>query len=191
MNLKQELVQYYKWLRQYGLNDSHSGNASVRDADTVWITPTGACADTLTEDDLIACHINQPPADGASLDAPLHLAAYRNNPKLNAVLHSHGAHTVAMTMNGNDFMPFDFEGQYYFGKIPVINLEFNEVFVKSAQLVAEELKTSKAVVVCGHGVYAAAESLNQAYKWTCSLELSTKTAFIAQQAGTFPQHNCD
>ena len=28
-----------------------------------------------------------------------------------------------------------------------------------------------------------ADSLNLAYKWTCSLELSAKTAFIAQQAG--------
>ena len=27
MQLKQELVQYYRWLRQYGINDSHSGNA--------------------------------------------------------------------------------------------------------------------------------------------------------------------
>jgi len=41
-------------------------------------------------------------------------------------------------------------------------------------------------VVCGHGVYAAGESLNLAYKWSCSLELSAKTAFIALQAGTYP-----
>ncbi|MDH5425259.1 MAG: class II aldolase/adducin family protein [Gammaproteobacteria bacterium] len=189
MNLKQELVQYYKWLRQYGLNDSHSGNASVRDGDTIWITPTGACADTLTEQQLIACKTGQPAADGASLDAPLHLAVYQDNPQINAVLHCHGAYTVAMTMNGKDFVPFDFEGQFYFGRIPVINLEFNDIFIKSAQLIAEELKTSKAAVVCGHGVYAAAESLNLAYKWSCSLESSAKVAHIAHQAGTFPKHN--
>jgi L-fuculose-phosphate aldolase len=39
-------------------------------------------------------------------------------------------------------------------------------------------------VVRGHGVYAWGESLNLAYKWTCSLELSAKTAFIARTAGT-------
>jgi L-fuculose-phosphate aldolase len=47
--------------------------------------------------------------------------------------------------------------------------------------------TSKATVVSGHGVYAAAENLNLAYKWSCSLELSAKTAFLARQAGTFPR----
>ena len=187
MNLKQELVQYYQWLRQHGLNDSHSGNASVREGERIWITPTGACADTLTEHDLIACEINQSPADGASLDAALHLAVYQNNPNLNAVLHSHGAYSVAMTMNGKTFIPLDFEGQYYFGEVPVINLNYDEVFTLSAAAVAEELKTSKAAVVCGHGVYAAAKNLNLAYKWSCSLELSAKTAFIAKQAGTYPK----
>ncbi|MCK4709973.1 MAG: class II aldolase/adducin family protein [Gammaproteobacteria bacterium] len=187
MNIKQELVQYYKWLRQHGLNDSHSGNVSAKDGDSIWITPTGACADTLTENDLIACKLNQAPAEGASLDAALHLAAYKANTNLNAVFHSHATYTIAMTMNGKEFMPFDFEGQFYFGKIPVINLEFNEIFVKSAELVAKELKKSKAVVVCGHGTYVAAENLNLAYKWACSLESSAKIAFIARQAGTFPK----
>jgi L-fuculose-phosphate aldolase len=40
------------------------------------------------------------------------------------------------------------------------------------------------VIVRGHGVYAAGETLERAYKWTCSLELSAKTAVIARQAGT-------
>ena len=39
-------------------------------------------------------------------------------------------------------------------------------------------------VVRGHGVYARGEDLNLAYKWTCSVELSAKTALLARQAGT-------
>ena len=187
MNIKQELVQYYQWLRQYGLNDSHSGNASVKDGDSFWITPTGACADTLTENDLVKCKLDQPPSAGASLDAALHRAVYLNNPDINAVLHSHGAHTVAMTMKGEAFVPFDFEGQYYFGQVPVVDLDYDHVLDHAIELVAEELKTSKVAVVCGHGVYAAGENLNMAYKWSCSLELSAKTAFIALQAGTYPK----
>jgi len=187
MSVKKELIQYYQWLRQYGINDSHSGNASVRDGDTVWITPTGACADTLTEDQLIECTIGKPAAPHASLDAPLHLEVYKNNPLLRAILHSHGPHSVAMTMKGEDFVPFDFEGQFYFGRVPVINLGYDGVISQAAPLVAERLMTNKVTIVSGHGVYAAAENLNLAYKWTCSLELSAKTAFIALQAGTYPR----
>lgn len=185
MTIKKELIQYYQWLRQYGINDSHSGNASARVGNKIWVTPTGACADTLTVDDLIECQLGQPPATGASLDAALHLAVYEKNPNLNAVLHSHGAHTVALTMNGKDFIPADFEGGYYFSKVPVICLADREIISAAPEAISEALKTSKAAIVCKHGVYAAAENLNLAYKWTCSLELSAKTTFIAQQAKTF------
>jgi len=187
MSVKNELIQYYQWLRQYGINDSHSGNASVRDGDTIWVTPTGACADTLQTDELIECRIGQPPAAGASLDATLHLAVYQKNPHLNAVLHSHGAHVVALTLNGKDFVPADFEGGYYFSKVPVISLDDDKIISGAPEAVSDALCNSKVAVVCKHGVYAAAENLNLAYKWSCSLELSAKTTFIAQQAGTYPR----
>ncbi|MGW8227477.1 MAG: class II aldolase/adducin family protein [Gammaproteobacteria bacterium] len=186
MELKQDLVRYYHWLRQYGINDSHSGNASVRDNETVWVTPTGACADTLQAEDLVACSLAGNIGKGASLDAALHLAVYQHNPKARAVLHSHGAHTVALTMNGEDFIPPDFEGQYYFSRVPVISIDYDRYLQDAPQQVATTLAEYPIMVVRGHGVYAQAESLNLAYKWTCSLELSARTAFLARQAGTLP-----
>ena len=186
MEIKKELIQYYRWLRQYGINDSHSGNASVRENDTVWVTPTGACADTLQAEDLIACNITGDIGTGASLDAALHVAVYQNNPKARAVLHSHGAHTVALTMDGEDFIPPDFEGQYYFPRVPVISIDYDRYLQDAPQQVANILADYPITVVRGHGVYAQAETLNLAYKWTCSLELSARTAFLARQAGTLP-----
>jgi L-fuculose-phosphate aldolase len=50
--------------------------------------------------------------------------------------------------------------------------------------VAEVLTEYPIAIVRGHGVYACGKDLNLAYKWTCSLEQSAKTAFIARQAGT-------
>ncbi|HKF93705.1 MAG TPA: class II aldolase/adducin family protein, partial [Gammaproteobacteria bacterium] len=52
MNIREDIVRYYRWLRRYGYNDSHSGNASVRYGDAIWVTPTGACADTLIAGEL-------------------------------------------------------------------------------------------------------------------------------------------
>lgn len=183
MDIREDLVRHYRWLRQYGNNDSHSGNASVRDGHTVWVTPTGACADLLQASDLVACHIDGTVADGASLDAPLHIQVYQNNPEAQAVFHSHGPYTVAMTMNGQDFVPPDFEGQYYFPRVPVINIPYAQYVALAPAKVAQTLAEYPITVVRGHGVYACAHSINLAYKWSCSLELSAKTAFIAQQAG--------
>lgn len=184
MNKKQELIRCYHWLRQYGYNDSHSGNVSVKDDDVVWATPTGACADTLTEDKLVACQPGKTPPESATLDAALHLGVYQQNPQAGAVIHSHGAYTVAMTLNGEDFIPADFEGYYYFQKVPVISIAYDDYLEEAPQRVARSLANNRIVVVRGHGVYAQAENLNLAYKWTCSLELSAKTAFLAKQAGT-------
>lgn len=184
MDPREELVRHYRWLRQYGNNDSHSGNASVRVERDFWVTPSGACADTLSADQLVRCELDGEPAQGASLDARLHQLVYRNNADTVAVLHSHGPYTVALTMNGEDFIPPDFEGQYYFDRIPVISIPYERYIDEAPERVAEVLAEHPVMVVRGHGVYAQANSINLAYKWSCSLELSAKTAFIARQAGT-------
>lgn len=184
MDPRDDLIRHYRWLRQYGCNDSHSGNASVRDGGVFWVTPTGACADLLTADDLLRCPVDGPPAPGASLDAPLHAAVYRANPEAGAVLHSHGPHTVALTLDGGEFVPPDFEGQLYFPRVPVITVAYDRYVAEAPAQVAAALATHRIVVVRGHGVYAQAATLNLAYKWTCSLELSAKTALLARLAGT-------
>jgi len=183
-DLCEKLVQCYRWMRQNGINDSHSGNASVRAGDRIWVTPTGACADSLQVEDLITCRLGDTIPEGASLDAPLHLAVYEKNPEAQAVLHSHGPHTVALTFNGEDFVPPDFEGNYYFSSVPVITIPYEQYVEQAPEKVSDVLAKHKITVVRGHGVYAQGSTLNFAYKWTCSLELSAKTTFIARQAGT-------
>lgn len=188
MDSREELVRYYRLLRAHGLNDSHSGNASVRDGDTVWVTPTGCCADTLVAGDLVRCHVGGDIGEGASLDARLHVMVYQKNPAARAMLHSHGAHTVALTLNGEDFVPADFEGLYYFPRVPVINAPYEDYVPRSAELISNVLRDHRITVYRGHGVYAQADSLNLAYKWTSSLELSAQTYWLAKLAGTLPDN---
>jgi len=184
MNNKEDLVRHYHWLRQYAYNDSHSGNASVKTGNTFWVTPTGCCADTLQASDLVSCRLDSPPASGASLDAALHQAVYQKNPNAQAILHSHGAYSVAVTLNGDDFYPADFEGQHYFKRVPVVSIDYDKYLELAADAVSNILAQYPVTVVRGHGVYVCAETLNLAYKWTCSLELSAKTYLLARQANT-------
>jgi L-fuculose-phosphate aldolase len=180
---RKTLARYYRWLRRHGLNDSHSGNASLRDGDLAWITPTGCSGDTLRASDLLACPLESVPPAGASLDAPLHLAVYAARPAARAVLHSHGPHSIAMTLAGGDFEPVDFEGRYYFPRVPVLDIPHELYTARSPAAVAATLAVHRICVVRGHGVYAAAESLDLAYKWTCSLESSARIAWLARAAG--------
>jgi L-fuculose-phosphate aldolase len=180
---REALVRYYRWLRQHGLNDSHSGNASVREGGIAWVTPTGCGGDTLEPGDLLPCPLGAPPPPRASLDAPLHLAVYAARPEARAVLHSHGPHAIAMTLGGGDFRPTDFEGRYYFPVVPVLEIPPDQYTARSPREVAEALAAHRVCIVRGHGVYAAAESLDLAYKWSCSLESSARIAWLARVAG--------
>lgn len=176
-----ELMRYYRWLRRYGYNDSHSGNASVRVGDWFYVTPTGASADRLTPDQLIRCPIEGDCPPGASLDAPLHRAVYHAQPQARALLHSHGAFSVGVSLAGHDFEPIDFEGRYYFDRVPVISIVYDRYAAEAPAKVAHSLAHHPIAMVRGHGVYAWGETLDLAYKWTCSLELSAKISVIARR----------
>jgi len=181
---RQALVEYYRLLRRHGYNDSHSGNGSVRVRDVAWLTPTGACGDTLSADDLVACPVDGEPETGASLDAPLHLAVYRANPDARAVLHSHGPHAIALSLSGEDFVPVDFEGAAFFPRVPVLDIAYADYVAESPARVAAALASHPVAIVRGHGVYAWGETLDRAYKWNCSVEASARIAWLARVGGS-------
>jgi L-fuculose-phosphate aldolase len=177
------LVRCYRWLRQYGCNDSHSGNASVRVGDHFYVTPTGAGADTLTPERLIRCPIEGELPPGVSLDAPLHRAVYLARPQARCVLHSHGPYSVAASLSKQAFRPVDFEGQLYFPTVPNVVVDYGRYVAEAPGLVARALAEHPIALVCGHGVYAWGDLIDLAYKRTCSLELSARTYLIARQTG--------
>ncbi len=181
MDPRADLVRHYRWLRRYGLNDSHSGNASVREGETIWVTPTGACADTLEPDALVRCDIDGTVGPGASLDAPLHVRVYQRNPEARAVLHAHGPYSIVTTLHAETFEPIDFEGRYYFERVPVVAIPAAEYLRRAPDEVARLLADHRVAVVQGHGVFAQGESINLAYKWLCSLESSARLAWLDAQ----------
>jgi L-fuculose-phosphate aldolase len=182
--LPRELTRYYRLLRRHGINDSHSGNASVRDAAHLWITPTGACADSLQSWQLVRCPLAGGACSRASADLALHRAVYQYNPKARAVLHAHGSYAVALTLNGRDYVPADLEGELYFPRVPVIDLAYDEYFEQSPEQIGKALSEYPIAIVRGHGMYAWGDDLDQAYKWICSLELSATVRYQALRAGT-------
>jgi L-fuculose-phosphate aldolase len=183
MGVRADAIRVYRDLRRFGYNDSHSGNLSVRKGSRFWVTPTGACADTLRKSELVGCDVDGALGAGASLDANLHQAVYRSDPAVGAVVHSHCPYAVAMTFDGEDYLPPDFEGQYYLPRVSVLTIAYQSYVAEAPQRVADVLARATMAIVRGHGVYARGRDLDEAYKWTCSVELSAKTAWLARQAG--------
>lgn len=175
-----QLARYYRLLRRHGYNDSHSGNGSVRDGDTVWLTPTGASGDRIAADDMIAAGVDAEPPAGTSLDAALHLAVYRATPEAGALLHSHGPYTIALSLAGADFEPVDFEGHYLFPRVPVLDIGYGEHVTTAPQRVADTLREQPIAILRGHGLYARGRNLDEAYRWNCQVEASARIAWLAR-----------
>lgn len=180
---RERLAEYYRLLRQHGYNDSHSGNASVRVDDTVWLTPTGASGDHVTAADMVAAAVDGDAPAGASLDAPAHLAIYRSRGDVGAVLHSHGPHAIALSLDGTDFRPVDFEGHALFPRVPVLDVPWHAHVEAAPRRLAAALADHRVVILRGHGVYARGRDLDEAYRWNCQVEASARIAWLARGRG--------
>ena len=104
---KEAILEAGRRLYVRGFVAANDGNISARMEDgTVWATPTGVSKGFMTEDMLV--HIT---ADGELLEGTrkvsseiaLHLAIYRQNPELGAVVHAHSPAATAYASLGKDF----------------------------------------------------------------------------------------
>ncbi|WP_083567259.1 methylthioribulose 1-phosphate dehydratase [Hyphomicrobium sp. CS1GBMeth3] len=81
-----------------------SGNFSVRiDASRIAITRSGVDKGALTASDVLVQELEAPLRPGSSAEAALHVRLYRDDPDINAILHTHGpASTVIGRAHASD-----------------------------------------------------------------------------------------
>ncbi|MDO8674435.1 MAG: aldolase [Dehalococcoidia bacterium] len=164
-----------------GLVTSHGGNMSARIGDSLVITVHGSMLGNLRRTDLVKTTIRGPhPADRqASFELPVHRAIYEQSDAM-AVIHSHPAHAVALSLLCDNITPPDLEASYLLGTIPVIKANLIVVSQETVELVPSALKEAKAVMIRGHGCFAIGQSLEEAFHWTSVLEHSCRIAFLLQ-----------
>lgn len=168
-------------LFQAGLNNSHSGNLSIRKGDRLVITRTGAMLGRLTPLDLIETGISYDDDQTrlASTEIGVHRAIYRAT-EAQAIVHAHPVMAVSFSLCLDELVPLDAEGQYYLPKVPVLRcaetIGSREVEEKLPNLLA----ACPVAVVGGHGSFAAAKTLEEAYKLTASLEHSCKINYYTR-----------
>ncbi|MFQ5413187.1 MAG: class II aldolase/adducin family protein [Phycisphaerae bacterium] len=165
-------------------NNSHSGNLSVRCGDDVVITRTGAMLGTLASDDLVVVPLERAGAErrDASSELPVHLAVYARTPHT-AVAHGHALWAVLAGWLTDEVVPIDVEGAYYYARIPVVECVPATASPVTGQAVAAALADTPVVIVRGHGVFAAGESLERAMQRITSVDNSARLYVEARRAG--------
>ncbi len=167
-----------------GLQNSHSGNMSVRFGNKMIITRRGSMLGFLNEDDLVELDLTED--DGmiaiASTESHVHKEIYKSTDAL-AIVHAHLVAATALSMLFDEIIPVDVEGAYHVKRVPVLSFEFGSGSSEMAEEIPKYLKDYPIVMVRGHGAFAAAETLEEAFFYCSSLENSAKIAFYLLQAG--------
>lgn len=164
-----------------GLNNSHSGNLSVRCGDRIIITRRGSMLGHLEKNDLIETGLlkNDENTALASTEIGVHRAIYRGTSNL-AVVHAHPVHAIALSLLEDEILPIDSEGKYYLHRIPVLGVEQTIASKEVEEKLPGLLKEYKIAMVRGHGSFAAGQTLEEAYKWTSSLENACRIIYLTR-----------
>ncbi|MGC9187796.1 MAG: class II aldolase/adducin family protein [Sulfurihydrogenibium sp.] len=166
-----------KVLHELKLVSSHGGNLSVRDGDYLYITKTGRMAGFLSEDDIIRLPIFKETEKDkeASIELIVHRRIYQKNPEIGAIVHAHPITATTLAYFLDEFVPIDIEGQLFIKKVPVCVVERPSASLELAESLADIFTKGYVVsVVRSHGSFAVGKTLNEALKYTSTLENSAE-----------------
>ncbi|MDD5455942.1 MAG: class II aldolase/adducin family protein [Candidatus Margulisbacteria bacterium] len=172
-----------KKLFNLGLNNSHSGNISVRSGNFVYITHTGSMLDDLKLKSIVKVHITDKTEKdkNASMELIVHRAIYQSNPQVNAIVHAHAPYSVIMGIKNREIIPVDMEGQYYLKCIPVMKVKNTIASADVAKGIKKYTQNNNTVIVDKHGVFAWGKTLEEAYHYISVTESACRINYLAGQ----------
>jgi L-fuculose-phosphate aldolase len=182
-----------------GAVTSHGGNLSVSDGASIWISRTGAMLGHLTPGDVVQVNWNPSPADEqASMELVVHRAIYHAIAQkaseagaafgARAIVHAHTKHTVFRSLVSDQLEPPDSEGKLVLGTaVPVLSPEVTVASPEVAGLMAAQvLQGSSIAIVRGHGPFALADTIENAYRLISCLEYSAELLTLFETTGHKP-----
>ena len=161
-----------------GLNNSHSGNMSMRTNRMMAITRSGSMLHRLDYNDIVETLIDGEDAETprASRERPVHRAIYQQT-NAQAIVHAHPPQLIALSFFTERFAPVDAEGRYFFPDgVPIVEVVNAIASDEVAARVAPLLSRVPIVIVRGHGTFAVGSTLEEGFHHTSSLEHSARIA---------------
>lgn len=173
-----ELIQAGQKMGARGWVPATSGNLSCRlDKETIAITASGIDKSALLDQHILTVPLNEPPPKNASAETGLHLAVYRRNDAIGAVLHIHSfnATLISRRFAGQGFVELSgyelvkafsgFKTHDVSVEVPIFP-NSQDVPALAAQVEAFQWSASKlpGYLLAGHGLYTWGKDVNEAMR---------------------------
>ena len=184
-DLRSELIATARAMQPAGLNRGTSGNVSVRDGKSFWITPTGMAYEHLVEDDiprmaLDGSHIGK---RKPSSEWRFHRDLYASRPEVGAVLHAHSPFAVSLACLRLDIPPFHYMIAR-FGGTTIRCAEYSIFGSESLSTAAiAAMAGRKGCLLANHGLLVAGRDLAEALALAIELEELCEQYWRACQLG--------
>lgn len=184
--IREELTKYARKAVTQGLIVGPGGNISARSGNTMLLSPSGFALEELEPDEWIAIDMEtgktQAGASRPSSEVLMHLFSYRANPDIQAIVHTHPAYTIALSLVF-DHLPHLFPDQSALvgdiGFVPYV-LPTTKLL---ADAVAAKVTEHSALILVNHGLVTTGKNLREAYYRTQVVEESAKVYMIAKATG--------
>ncbi|MET0885424.1 MAG: aldolase [Mycetocola sp.] len=182
--LRAALVRTAQLLHDGGHSPGTSGNISVRDGNTIIVSPTGArlgslSADALSVIDLDGTHLDGPRPTKESL---FHAAIYRSRPLDRAVVHLHSPFASALSclegLNPDDVLPA--YTPYFVMRVGVLRLVpyFPPGDEGLAFAIGEAAREGNSLLLANHGSLVSGETLELASATAEEIEETARLHFV-------------
>lgn len=187
MTAAEEIIDAGRRLYETGLVVSNDGNLSVRLTDgNILATPTNVSKGSMTEDMLVLLSPDGSVLEGRlrpSSEIKMHLAIYRENPELNAVVHAHPPTATAFASAGEALDKAVLqETVVQLGVVPVAPYALPGSR-ELAESCAPYCRAYNAVLLEYHGATTWGKSLKQALHRMESVEYYAKTLLTLRALG--------
>lgn len=149
------------------------GNISMRVSENeIWITPTGVSKGFMTPDMLVKVDLEGNVLEGFSptSEMPMHLAAYKNNPNIKAVVHAHPPMATTFSVAGIAInSPILIESVYGLGAIPIADY-FTPGSSQLAKSIVPFVNDFRGCLLAHHGATTWGKSIEDAINFMETLE---------------------
>ena len=168
-----------------GLVVNTSGNVSERIADHIIITPSGRAYDSLHPKHICVLDLDGNRVEGELLpssETPLHLALYKSDPAIKAIVHTHSVHATAVSTLVDVLPAIHYQMVDLGGEVPVApyaTFGSNEL----ADSVLGVITGHTAALMKNHGSISFADNLAKALARTITLEWCCEVWLKAMTVG--------
>ena len=185
--LKEQICEIGRRVYAKGFAAANDGNISVRLNDReVLCTPTMVSKGYLKPEDLCKVDYEGKQLAGTrkrSSEILLHLAVYKHNPKVNAVVHCHPPHATAFAVAQEPIpkcvLP---EVEVFLGEVPIAIYETPGT-QKFADTIIPFVKNCNTIILANHGTVTFGPDLEKAYWNSEIIDAYCRILILARQLG--------